>query len=195
MIPECVGTIERWFDDNRDGEFVRCERMEPYSIIGPTTTSLILYSPKLRCVLRAIEHADDLSMAVISRYGLPQSEDVAWMRTLVAGRELMFLGDADPPDLLLFAWLRAHLPMRFLGVSDRLLESLGGKPGGGNAMPLSADEKDALIVVEQTCPEFRELVGPFCASLLDNGFKIELEAAIGRSANSWTELWRAFLSP
>ncbi len=36
---------------------------------------------------------------------------------------LFFLGDADPPDLLTFAWLRAHTSIAYLGVNDQFLHN------------------------------------------------------------------------
>lgn len=64
---------------------------------------------------------------MIGRYGLPNQDDVHWLSALVGSRGLLFLGDMDPVDLMIFAWLRGHLRrshIEYLGVSDAFLSLL-----------------------------------------------------------------------
>ncbi len=47
--------------------------------------------------------------------------------------------------------------------------------GGPIAAPDA--ERETVGKLPQFCPDFRELLGEYCSSLLDDGFKIELEGA------------------
>ena len=82
----------------------------------------MLYTTKPPCVLHALEQgADVASIQVVGRPGLPNEDDARWLQALAADREILFLGDSDPADLLIFAWLRSQLPMKHVGVSDSLV--------------------------------------------------------------------------
>jgi len=90
----------------------------------------------------------------------------------------IFVGDADPPDILVFSWLREYVPIRWHGVNDEFLVRHGNRDYGGIRIPLSDAERETVRKLPQFCPDFRELLGEYCSSLLDDGFKIELEGAI-----------------
>jgi hypothetical protein len=68
----------------------------------------VLYTTKRHCV--RILLPDDQQRAeivVISLSGrLPDEQHVPWIAARCAGKQVGFLGDGDPVDLLLYAWLR-----------------------------------------------------------------------------------------
>jgi hypothetical protein len=43
---------------------------------------------------------------------------------------------------------------------------------------MSEAEKQAMRVLPALCPDFRDLLGPYCSRTLDRGFKIELESVM-----------------
>jgi hypothetical protein len=43
---------------------------------------------------------------------------------------------------------------------------------------MSETELEARKLLPDLCPDYRQLLGPYCSSLLDRGFKIEVEGAI-----------------
>ena len=54
--------------------------------------------------------------------------------------------------------------------------------GRTNVAPLeivmSEAETQTMRMLPDLCPDFRDLLGPYCSRTLDRGFKIELEAAM-----------------
>ncbi|QDU76698.1 hypothetical protein Pan97_37530 [Bremerella volcania] len=115
-------------------------------------------------------------VAVIGRYGLPISTDVAFLRE--SKREVVFVGDADPVDLLVFALLREYLSIRWLGVSDEFLLAQGNQAWPRIQTPLASSEKETCKRLARFCPDYRSLLGTQCSALLDAGMKIELEGAL-----------------
>jgi hypothetical protein len=102
----------------------------------------------------------------------------------------------DPPDLLIFAWLRASLSPQsvvHLGVNDALLAQLNANVPDNCTIPLSPAECDAIELVEQVLPDLHELVGPRCAGVLHSRRKLEIEAVIStlRSVKPLLELFAA----
>jgi hypothetical protein len=118
------------------------------------------------------------SIQVIGRAGLPNEDDAEWLRTLAGDRIVLFMGDADPADLLIFVWLRSQMPISHVGVSDLLAQKLGVRLRDSLSIALADDEKTALSLLANLCPEYRALVGPHCEAFLDQGRKIEIEAII-----------------
>ncbi len=172
--------IEDWFASHDDGEFVAATRARPYSVVGPTTDGRpIVFTTKPSTVLPALypdEEAD--GPGVIGRYGLPSRTDLGWIAALIGSRELLFLGDMDPVDLVVFAWLRSSLSPRqvtFAGVNDALLEAAGLSETPAVAMPLAPSEQQSLALLRKVLPDLGHTVGPNCARLLEQGHKIELE--------------------
>lgn len=110
--------IEAWFTEhNQDGEFVWDGRAVPYSIVGPSShVERMVLTTKPLIVSIAIGKASE-RVGMIGRYGLPQVSDLSWIRSIVGQRPLLFLGDMDPVDLMVFAWLRIHLLSRAIVVS------------------------------------------------------------------------------
>ena len=173
-----IDKIAAWFNDHDDGDFARPSRTHPFKVIGPTpSTQTILYMTKPQCLLVPEDYETDLATGLIGRYGLPNEDDVAWLRLLVGDRIVCFLGDADPVDLLVFAWLRSRIVAKYAGISDLLLANIGVSWNDRMTIPLSESESAALALVAEFCPDFRLLLGPQCADLLDRGRKLELEAA------------------
>jgi hypothetical protein len=97
--------IENWFCQHSDDvEFVRLDRDYPYQVIGPTSESdRIIFATK-STIFKAYEHrATQARFGLIARYGLPSSDDVDWLTNVIGDRALLFLGDMDPVDLMVFA--------------------------------------------------------------------------------------------
>jgi hypothetical protein len=183
MSFDLPNTIEAWFTKcGEDMEFVRCGRADAYAVIGAPKTQprpVYVYATKPSCVLKAKWKYPDFDVGLISRIGLPNTEDVNWIRDLLGRNELMFLGDMDPVDLMIFAWLRAHLVharVTYLGISDSYLNQLGVVLPQTFIMSCAPSELTSLSFLRNVLPDFRELIGPNCAALLDDGRKIELEA-------------------
>jgi len=95
-----------------------------------------------------------------------------------ADREVIFVGDADPVDLLVFAWLREHLSTEWFGVSDRFLLAQGMRFRPRVQIPLASSEQETIEQLGRFCPDYRMLLGKECSALLDAGMKIELEGAL-----------------
>jgi len=94
---------------------------------------------------------------------------------------LFYLGDLDPPDLMIFAWLREKLlpkPIRNLGISDAYLTHLNAVLPPTFVMQCSPSERRALKVLRKVFPDLAETVGAVAAQLLREGRKIELEAVV-----------------
>jgi hypothetical protein len=118
---------------------------------------------------------------MIARYGLPHACDINGLQGLIGKHELLFLGDMDPADLLVFAWLREKLDfaqIKYLGVGDKYLDGLKVKIPDSFTMQLCKSELASRPLLEKVCPDFRELVGVRGANLLDGGRKIEIEAVV-----------------
>lgn len=114
-------------------------------------------------------------MAVLGRYGLPAVADLPFV--LGNSPQRVFLGDCDPPDILIFVWLREHLPIVWHGVNDEFLERHGTRSFDEIRIPMSDAERATVSILPRLCPDFRQLVGEYCASILEDGFKIEIEGA------------------
>jgi hypothetical protein len=65
-----------------------------------------------------------------------------------------------------------------LGVNDELLNRDPTVHLALFEIAMSEAEKQALRVLPDLCPSFRNLLGPHCSATLDRGFKIELEVAM-----------------
>lgn len=181
--------IEAWFSNHDgDGEFAYHPRM-PYLVYGPTgDVGRVGFTTKSHPVSLAItECAKCAGLGLIARYGLPSDTDVHWIADFVTNHELCFLGDMDPADLMIFAWLRARLhpkPIAFLGVSDAYLASLQVSVPEAYILKCAPSEQQALPLLDGVFPDFRETVGPKCSLLLEQGRKIELEAVLTSTTDS-----------
>lgn len=172
--------IEQYFAAHEDGEFSRPSRGLAFTVMGPATrTAKILYTTKV--------HASDCLFGEnllpgygwIARYGLPDAADAVWLRQFARGRTLLFLGDMDPPDLLVFAWLRHKLrgiKLRHIGVNDHLLTACTLTPSSRSTIPFSVSERKALPLLDKVWPDWHATIGPTCSALLASGHKLEVEA-------------------
>ena len=161
-MKDMASEISKWFTEHGSSELVRLPLTHPYSVTVPSPgTRCILYTTKPMSVAHALE--DGLpSIQVVGRAGLPNEDDGEWLRTLTGDRIVLFLGDADPADLLIFVWLRSQMAISHVGVSDLLAQKLGVRLGDSLSIALADDEKTALSLLANLCPEYRALVGPHC---------------------------------
>jgi hypothetical protein len=175
--------IEGWFAKHDDGEFGpsrRVRRSFPYSVLGPTTDGApIVFTTKPSVVLAAIDQEEVADgPGVIGRYGLPSRTDLDWIDRIIGARALLFLGDMDPVDLMVFAWLRSSLhpkQVTFAGINDALLEAARLSATTPLSIPLAASEQQSLTLLRSVLPDLGDTVGRDCARLLEQGRKIELE--------------------
>jgi hypothetical protein len=79
---------------------------------------------------------------------------------------------------MIFSWLREHLSIIWHGVNDKFLEIHGNRDIAWIRIKMSETELEARKLLPDLCPDYRQLLGPYCSSLLDRGFKIEVEGAI-----------------
>jgi hypothetical protein len=152
----------------------------PFTILfPPERPPIIVYTTKREATwqLLMLENSN-LPVGMIAHYGLGRDEDMPRVAALAQGCHICFLGDCDPFDLLVFAWLRMHMPARYLGTSDAVLSAVGVDVNDRITISLSEEEQRAMSLVRDVWPEFAEAVGPNCAALLDGGHKLELEALV-----------------
>ncbi len=178
-----AGLIESWFAAQDDGEFVVADSDRAF-VVHPASkpAARTLYTTKPRVFSAMAHRAAGLDRwGMIGRYGLPTASDVPIIDQAGGGAGLWFLGDLDPPDLLVFAWLRDRLPagrIAWLGLNDDWLSGLKPSVPEALAIPLSPSEVDAMRLVESLIPDMEQLVGARCSGLLARGRKLELEVLL-----------------
>ena len=160
------------------GELTASTHACPYSIIFPPEQArAVVYTTKAHVARELLAcPGDEVSVGIIGRYGLTGSKDIPSIRGIVGDLPLYFLGDCDPFDLLVFAWVRQLLPMRFLGTSDAVVSALGVRVTESITIELTDDEQRALSLVREVFPDYATFIGPGCSDLLGRNRKIELEA-------------------
>lgn len=175
-----MSEIESWFRDHEDGEFVVLLSKHPSTVIGDRSAPrTVVYTTKPSFLARHLQRFDLAHpVLIVGRPGLPQSTDLAHLERSPVVTNCFFLGDADPPDILIYAWLREHVAIGWLGVRDELLDRVPSTDRPRMQIPMSDAEKQTMRVLPDLCPDFRGLLGPYCSSALDRGSKIELEAAM-----------------
>lgn len=170
--------IEEWFKRSDDSDFA----VLPTSIASQLEGNFelaqtIIYTTKQHCLSRILGISElPNPIASVGRYGLPAFADLRLFRRNSV--TLLFIGDADPVDLLVFSWLREHVPFAWYGINDLFLEKHGTRDTSLIHLQLSESERLVRPHLDAICPNYRELLGPYCSALLDNGYKIELEGAI-----------------
>jgi hypothetical protein len=182
MAKDAAGIIERWFEEHGEDEFFPSQRGDPYQIVGPTKSAQrIIYATKSSIIFRSFEDSPaPEGLGIVARCGLPNKSDVDWFADIVGTRELLFLGDMDPVDLMIFAWLRARLTsisVSYLGISDNFISKLSCHIPESYRLQLSPSERAAVPVLEEVL-KLQETIGPGCFTLLKKGYKIELEAVV-----------------
>ena len=160
-----IRQIEKWFADHEgDGEYLQHRRTAPYSVVGPAgPTSPVLYTTKPAILCGVLDRSKDTpGFAIVGRGGLPSADDLKWITHLIGSRQVFYVGDMDPVDLTIFAWLRARLhprPIGHLGVNDKLLEKLPKKLSDQFIIGCAPSERDALGLFGKLLPDYRQVVG------------------------------------
>lgn len=189
--------IRDWFarHENGDGDFHVATSCDPFTVIPPKPNSdTIVYCTKQHCLLKLVhELGGNHSFGAILRGGLPSDEDANWLRCQVGSRRLLFLGDADPADLLIFSLIREHFPIEYRGLSDQLLMQCDVELSANLTIQLAESELAALPSVTQCLGNLTSHLGPWCSSLLSSGRKIELEALFSFATCAPSELEAALL--
>jgi hypothetical protein len=184
METDLTRSIAAWFAEHADeGEFACGIEAVPFSLIAPKSgDGRMIFTTKPALVSTALKkHGASERFGVIGRYGLPSERDMHWICHAVGPRAFLFLGDMDPADLLVFAWLRASLQpkqIEYVGVNDSFLSALHVAPTELPVIPLAASEQASLVLLEKAFPDFRDAVGHQCAQMLDDGYKLELEGVV-----------------
>lgn len=173
-------SIREWFVTHEldGGDFFACSSGYPWSVVPPKPDSeTVVYCTKTHCLSKLIHDlGGKQSFAAILRSGLPSDEELDWIRTQVSSRRLLFLGDADPADLLTFAWLRECVPVTYSGLSDVLLMNCGVELQDNLTIQLAESEVSALPLIKACLGDLHSHLGRWCADLLLSGRKVELEA-------------------
>lgn len=181
MDNDVAQLIEACFaEHDNDGDFASDISTSPYSVIGPGAHSgRMIFATKPGIVSAIVDErkaSDEFGM--IARYGLPSQTDLHWISKVIGPCELLFLGDMDPVDLMIFAWLRARLwpkPINHIGVNDAFLAAVKISSIKTLSMPCGPSEQASLAVLKKVLPDLRKTVGPKCARMLERGHKLELE--------------------
>jgi hypothetical protein len=143
--------IYEWFaaHESGDGDFFLSPNGHPFSVVPPKSpTATIVYCTKPHCLHRLIHDlGGEHSFAAIMRSGLPCDNDLEWLRSQVDRQRLLFLGDADPADLLTLASLRDCLPIQYVGLTDALLLKCGVELDDRLTIPLTEPESATLPFV------------------------------------------------
>ena len=192
MNATLLNEIPAWFSNLQDGEFVAFDSTFPYEFIAPTSDDgLVLYCTKPRSVLRALNPIMAAGMGMIGRPGPPELRDMAFLRGLMRRFPIVFLGDLDPPDLLIYAWMRSQLPdLRYFGIGDRLFEAAATTPNETILISLSSSERDATKTFPGVFDKMEGVVGPTCAEILKRGRKVEIEGAFSSLNAAWDDVLR-----
>ena len=166
MQRRSIQLIEKWFaDHDGDGDFAALDRLPPYSVIGPVhSRSRIIYTTKPNSISTALARSAALhKFSMIGRYGLPARQELKRMKEMAGTRQLFFVGDADPADLLIFRWLQILIGSQrimHLGVSDRLLLSSSIAIQERFTIRLSRSEREAIALLEEVFPEYPDAPRP-----------------------------------
>ncbi|MEX0678262.1 MAG: hypothetical protein WD063_14370 [Pirellulales bacterium] len=184
MADDPARLIEAWFAQHADDdEFIRAEP-PAYTAFPPgDVPGKFVYATKPHPALLALDQCGESArLGVIAPSpGLPLDCHVDWMSPLVADHDLLFLGDMDPVDLLIFAWVRAKLspkPIVYLGVSDAYLLALNVSIARSFTLQFTPSEQESMSLLSTVFPDYREVVGESCSRLLEQARKIELEAVV-----------------
>jgi hypothetical protein len=172
--------IREWFEAHEDGELMVSERGAPWRVIFPSVLSqVVIYTTKFQAVGEAVcQCSMEPPVGLLARYGLPREDEVQALKQFVGERRLLYIGDADPCDLLIFAWLSTRLTISYRGLSDTLLEKCAVSLNKSIMIGQSADEVASHALLDQQLPDWRELVGPRLAEILAAGKKVEAEVLV-----------------
>ncbi len=177
-----------------DGEFVVGTRLAPFSVVPPASKSdRLVFTTKPAVLLAAKElWMEPEVFGMIGRYGLPCRSDRDWICDVIGSRTLLFLGDMDPVDLLVFAWLRAAVHpkrVRYSGINDELVDVLQIPSLESVSIPCSASECEELTVLLEAFPDHLQNLGARCTKTLHAGRKVEMEAILSANMASLIQFW------
>src|SRR5690348_10739177 len=97
--------IETWFRSHNGGEFCGGERWSYMVIPPPASEGTIIWTTKEHSVGSALCNApESANLGMVARYGLPRAADVPHLLNFIGQQRLLFLGDMDPDDLLIYTW-------------------------------------------------------------------------------------------
>lgn len=184
--------IRDWFErhDETDSDYYLARRESPFNVVLPDPAcDLVVYTPKQHVLLQLYyECAPTPLFGAVTKIGLPSEDDVAWLGRAFASQRFAFLGDCDPDHLLTYAYLAERLPMQWIGVSDRLLQACRTPRDDGITITLREEEVAGLSLVRASVGDLVDLVGPWCAGLLESGSKVEAEVLLSLAQCSRSEL-------
>jgi hypothetical protein len=182
--------LRRWIAQVDGGELTDWPSASPYSVVFPPTQSrAVVYTTKSHAASRLLASEDyEVFVGLIGHGGLPRDEDIPGIASIIRDNSVYFLGDCDPFDLLVFAWLQQHLSIRFLGTSDAVISALGVDVNERITIQFPDEEQRAMSLVREVWPEYSESVGPTLTRLLDSGRKLELEALVSFHTNPVSNL-------
>lgn len=182
MRNESAERIESWFRSHNGGEFCGSERWGYVIVPPPSSDGRIIWTTKEHSVELALCKApESANLGMVARYGLPRTADVSHILNFVGSQGLMFLGDLDPDDLLVFIWLTEKLspkPIEYFGIGDKFINDRRVEIPDSFRIELSKSEGESLALLKEVRPDYREFVGDRCVKQLDDGYKIEIEAVI-----------------
>jgi|GEM_PF-1149559 hypothetical protein len=187
-VTNIIERIEAWFVAHEDGEFVCCHRGQPFQVVGRSQESrCAIYTTKPQLILQLLDGVvnDAVQCGLIGRYGLPNDLGAGSVLSLLYDLDVHFIGDMDPVDLMIFAWLRRKFTAtqwHYLGINDTLMESCDLQLMSFS-MPLSEAESDARQLLEDSLPDLVDLVGLKCHHLLQNNLKVEIECLLEAKAS------------
>jgi hypothetical protein len=193
--------IREWFEqhDGDDGDFCIAPRSVPFDVVPPTdATDTVLYCTKPHPIFKLLHDLGDDKrgdwppLAAILRRGLLSESDANWLAAIAGSRRLFFFGDADPADLLIYAWLHERLTIEYCGLSDVLLQKCGVPFANRLTIEMKSSELAAMPLVAEHVGDLPALLGPWCAGLLTAGRKIELEALFSFSTCGPSQIAEAF---
>lgn len=176
-VAELVDSI---FRNHNGGEFNSGDVRGTYTVIGPSDLGRgYLFVTKPALVASTLKVLPPCGM--IGRYGLPSVSDAQWLRELVGVRKLVFLGDMDPVDLLIYLSLRERVhPVQLVcaGVSDALLSALAIRVPESFTLKFSAEEEDVYLRHQPVFNSLASEIGEVCLAMLSARRKIELDAIV-----------------
>ena len=94
------------------------------------------------------------SYGMVGRYGLPNKADLAWIRKVIGKQPLLFLGDMDPVDLMVFVWLRASRVRNrlYISVSTTTFSRQSGFPKSVRCPFHVRRRSESLLRIEKAAP-------------------------------------------
>jgi hypothetical protein len=125
-VTNIIERIEAWFVAHEDGEFVCCHRGQPFQVVGRSQESrCAIYTTKPQLILQLLDGVvnDAVQCGLIGRYGLPNDLGAGSVLSLLYDLDVHFIGDMDPVDLMIFAWLRVY-PETRLGIKPSFGDTL-----------------------------------------------------------------------